>query len=807
MKTALRFCILFVFIYLANTRVMAQQPYYILYGLIQNSETGRPIPNASISILYETVGTVADSLGRYQLKVYRGDLSFKIQSQGYFTKYIRQVVAGDTELNVSLNEKTNQLEEVTVAGDRVEQNVERTEMGVSNLSMKTIKKLPVLLGEADAVKSLLLLPGVTSVGEGASGFNVRGGSTDQNLILLEGMPLLNAFHLMGFFSVFNPDMVRDVNFYRGSVAPAYAGRTSSVLDVNLRDTNLEKWSFRGGLGVISSRMMIEGPLIKEKLGISVAGRYSYVNHVMNLLPNSRLQGTRARFEDLTAKMDYRSGNGKNRFTLTYFQAGDQFKIPDDSLSNLEINAASSTFDWTTNLLAGRWATTFSKGSVRFMGGWSSYESSVGNADSTLAFSLGSAVNTYRLGVDGTYSLTERWRTDAGISLLRHEIQPGNLQPESPVSAIRRVSVPVEAGWESGGYWGTEYEVTPKLSVTGGFRYSFFIKTGPSTQYRYGLDQAMTEENQVDSTVYGRGDIEKSYGGLEPRVALRLKLTDSFSFKVSYNRMIQYIQQISNTTSTLPIARWKLSDVYTKPQQSDQISGGFFKNWESRSIESSVELFYKKVENVTDYKDGADLLLNRFTETVLLQGMGRTYGLEVYIKKRKGTLTGWLSYTYSKTRWQIAGLHEEETINAGQWYAPNFDRPHVLNLVGNYQLGAQVSMGMNIAYSSGRPITYPISKYYVAGRVVPEYLYRNQERIPDYLRVDYSFNLDPVPYSKKKYKGSWNFSIYNVLGIRNPYSVFIRARNPYKQYYNRVYIYKLAVLGAAIPSLSYNFTFN
>jgi hypothetical protein len=739
--------------------------------------------------------------------VYRGDLSFKIQSQGYFTKYIRQAVAGDTELNVSLNEKTNQLEEVTVAGDRVEQNVERAEMGVSTLSMKTIKKLPVLLGEADAVKSLLLLPGVTSVGEGASGFNVRGGSTDQNLILLEGMPLLNAFHLMGFFSVFNPDVVRDVNFYRGSISPVYAGRTSSVLDVNLRDTNLEKWSFRGGLGVISSRLMIDGPLIKDKLGISVAGRYSYVNHIMNLLPNSRLRGTRARFEDLTAKMDYRSENGKNRFTLTYFQAGDQFKIPDDSLSNLEINAASSTFDWKTNLLAGRWATTFSKGSIRFMTGWSRYESSVGNADSTLAFSLGTAVNTYRFGVDGDYNLSEKWRMDAGVSLLRHEIQPGALQPESPASAIRSILLPTEAGWESGVYWGTEYEFTPKLSVSGGLRYSFFMKTGPATLYTYGTDQTKTSENQLDSTVVGKGGLEKSYGGLEPRVALRLKLTDSFSFKVSYNRMIQYIQQISNTTSTLPIARWKLSDTYLKPQQSDQLSGGLFKNWESKSIESSVEVFYKQMGNVTDYKDGADLLLNRFPETVLLQGMGKTYGLELYIKKRKGILTGWLSYTYSKTRWQIAGVHEEETINAGEWYAPNFDRPHVLNLVGNYQLGAQVSMGMNVAYSSGRPITYPISKYYVAGRVVPEYLYRNQERIPDYLRVDYSFNLDPKPYSKKKYKGSWNFSIYNVLGIRNPYSVFIRAQNPYKQYYNRVYVYKLAVLGAAIPSLSYNFSFN
>ncbi len=774
-------------------------------GKVLHKDTNKPIPGAVVLVTENGIGAETDSSGNYEIRVPLGTYLFEISHTSYFKKFIKIDVKKEQTIDFGLDEKTIELEELRISANSSEQNIKRLGTGVSNINARTLKKLPTLLGEVDIIKSLYTLPGVTSVGEGASGFNVRGGNIDQNLILQDEAPIFNSSHLMGFFSVFNPDAFRDFSFYRGGIPAQYGGRISSVLTVNLKDANASKLSVNGGVGSISSRLMVEAPIIKDKLSFFIAGRVSYVDQALKVVKVKRLTGAKAGFYDLTAKMEYKPTQ-KDKISLSFFQGQDKFKLAKDTISAIDENG-DALYNWRTTNTSATWSHYFGpKFSAKITGVQSIYDANIENNDSTTAYNLNYNIDYKMLKASAAYILKEKNELDFGIQFNRYNIQPGLIKPTSPFSNKNKQALQNEQGIETSLFINDKIDISPSFSLSLGIRNVVFNALGNGTVYNYEASKPYNLLNQTDSTSYGKGDIIKTYNSFEPRFSANYTLSSSSSIKFSLNRMRQFLNLLSGTTAALPTDRWKLSDAYVKPQMADQVSIGYFRNIKDKSAESSVEFFYKKLNNVIDYKDGETLLLNKFPETAILQGNGFSYGAELFLKKSLGVFTGWMSYTYSNTQIQVKGPTREETINNGEYFQPIFNRPHSFNAIGSYQASKKVSFSGNVNYSSGRAITYPVSKYYFGGAILPNYNNRNQDRIPAYFRADVSMNIESHPYRTTGYRGSWNFSIYNILGRKNAYSVFFRAKNPYNPFYSKVNIYKLSVLGTIIPSITYNFKF-
>lgn len=782
----------------------AQQKFTIS-GVIRQSDTQKPVAGASVLITENGMGFITDSTGVYELKLNRGSFLIEVSHQSYFKKYLRVDVKQNQKIDFNLDEKVNELEEVRVSANSTEQNMKRLETGVTNISIKAVKKLPTLLGELDIIKSLFTLPGVTSVGEGSSGFNVRGGNVDQNLILLDEAPIFNSSHLMGFFSVFNPDALRDVNFYRGGIPSQYGGRTASVLNINLKDANAQKLSAMGGVGTISSRLVLEAPIIKEKASVYIAGRISYVDQMAKVFNVKQLKDTKANFYDLTGKMEFRPSS-KDRISVTAFTGFDVFKLGRDTLSNIDVNS-SAEFNWRSSTATVAWSHFFNnKLSLKTSASMSKYDASVSNSDSATAFNLTYAIDYQSIKSIFNLNLGERHKIDFGYQINRYQIQPGELTPTTQYSNKNYKRLRNEQALESAVFFNDEIQLSSKLSLGVGVRYALFSNLGEGYVYRYQEGVPRERGTLIDSTFYAQGKSTQSYSGLEPRLGLNWTLGNSTTLKLSYNRMQQFIQLLSGTTSALPTDRWKLSDTYVKPQIADQISLGLYKNFKDNTIESSVEVFYKTLKNVVDFKDGSTLLLNEYPETAILQGTGLSYGAELYVKKSLGVWTGWLSYTYSQTRFLIDGPTPDERINNGKPFQPIYNRPHIFNAIATYQMSRRVSFSSNFTYSSGRAITYPASKIIVSNQILPYYNSRNDGKIPDYVRFDFSMNVETHPFRTEGYRSFWNLSFYNVFARRNPYSVFFRARTQYQQFNSFVRIYKLSIIGSIIPSLTYNFRF-
>ena len=774
-----------------------------LSGRVRRADTGAPLPGATLTIKGTSFAITADSTARYVFRLPAGEYNITVSYAGFEPKTVFVGIGLDSKMDIELTEKLNQLAEVIVSGERPEDNIKRPEIGVSKLSIRTLRRQPALLGEVDVVRSLLLLPGVTTVGEGATGFNVRGGQIDQNLVLMDDAPIFNTGHLLGLFSVFNPDVVNTMTFYRGGVPAQYGGRASSVLAVRLRDANATRWQVKGGIGLVSSRLLIEGPMLKNKLAFYVAGRGSFSDKLLKLVPNPAVQGARAGFFDLTAKMEW-IPSVHDRFFTTFYSSTDRFRVAGDSLSGLEVNASSSEFRWqTTNATAG-WSHTFGPDRLlRVVGIRSLYQPDVSNPDSANAFTLKSGVLMHQLKADYSLKPSPAHQSEAGLSYVRYQIEPGTLTPTTPESSINPVTLRREQGVELAVFAQDEWTINPVVSIMAGLRHSQFINQGPGLVFNYLPNTDRDPLTVQDSTRYGAGQTVQTYGGLEPRFSAKISLSATSSIKLSYHRMRQYIQQISNTTAALPTARWKLSDSYTQPLIADQVSAGYFRNFLDGGLETSVEVYYKGLHNVTDYKDGISLLLLDKPETALLQGKGESYGVEVFIRKNTGRLTGWLSYTYSQTHYHI----DNALINGGNPYPVNYNKPNSLNLVAAYQRSRRVSFSANFVISSGRPATYPQDKYYVGGIYIPNYVNRNADQIPAYHRLDVGMTVDPNPQRKSRFKSSWVFSIYNLYSRQNAFSVFFRTQNAsVQQYYNRVGAYKLSVFGAIIPAITYNFQF-
>lgn len=775
-------------------------------GVVKSKEPNQPLVGANVLVRETKEGAYTDINGFFSFRLPQGDYTFIVSYIGYESTKVQVKLLKDTVQLLYLDPLTNFLEEIEISGELQDRNIATPNLGAARLSSTTIKALPSLLGEADVLKGLQLLPGVTSVGEGATGLNVRGGNIDQNLILMDDIPVFYSSHLLGFFSVFNPDVMRDVTFYRGGIPAGYGGRTASVLDIRLKDPAMDKWLYQGGVGLISSRFMAEGPVVPGKLSVLVAARASAPNYIFKVLPDPSLREIDANFYEFTAKIRYRFSD-YDQLAFTGFFSEDAFRMPGDSLTALEVNATSTLFKWRNLGASGRWNHFFNDElSFQLAGAVGAYQPGFSIPDEAYAAEFTSAVEQ-RYVKASLKQFNAKHNAELGVMLAGYRIQPGDLQPASDLSAINAMTLPEERSTEAAAFVNDEWTISDNISVMAGLRYSWYSYNGPGRVFQYEPGEPRELSGITDTFFYNKGDRISTYSGFEPRLALKISTGPSGSVKFGYNRVIQYLQLVSNTTSALPTDRWKSSDPYTKPQIADQVSAGIFRNFKNNEYEAGLEGYFKWVENMPDYRSGVSLLLLEATETAVLQGKGRAYGIEVLLRKTKGRLTGWLSYTWSSTQLLIESPYEEDRTFSGKYYPANFDRPHVGNFSATYRQNRRISFSANFTFSAGRPVTFPESKYTVDGVFIPNYINRNEDRTPSYHRLDLGMKIDPDPRNTKRWKSYWSFSLYNVYARRNPYSLFFRTKNntAYRAL-NKVEAYRLATIGTIVPAITYEFKF-
>ena len=760
----------------------------LLTGYIKDSKSGSPLAGVSIYVEAIKRGGSSDQFGHYALTLPRGRNILSIKGIGLRDTKRQIILYGDGKLDIELIEQVISLKEVVISGQKAA-NVKRVQMGVNKLDIKSIKQVPTVFGEADVLKVVLTLPGVKSVGEASSGFNVRGGSSDQNLILLNDATIYNPSHFFGFFSSFNPDLVSNVDLYKSSIPEKFGGRLSSVLDVSNREGNKKKFTGTAGIGLITSRLSLEAPLLKDRSSIIFGGRTTYSNWLLKLLPED-YKHSKASFYDFNLDINHKI-NDKNNIYLTTYVSNDEFSLNSDTSYNYNNKNASVKWKHTfNNKLYGLFTT-----------GVDQYKYKISSLnDRVNGYTLNFDINQINLKSDFNYYLNPKHSLNFGFTSVLYKLNPGTLKPGNATSLTQQDVMPTEQGLESAFYIGDKFDISNRFSVNMGLRYSIFNSLGPQTVFNYASDLPKTSTNLLDSSVIKSGGIAKTYHGPEIRLSARYNVTDDFSLKASYNSLRQYIHLLSNTTAIAPTDVWKLSDPNIKPQIGDQASFGMYQNFKSNTIETSVEVYYKRMKDYLDYRSGANLVLNHHIETDVLSTEGKAYGVEFLIKKSTGKLNGWISYTYSRTLLRQSDSNAGETINKGNYYPANFDKPHDFNFIGNYRLSHRFSASLNVTYSTGRPITLPVGKYYYAGSQRVLYSDRNAYRIPDYFRTDFSMNIEGNHKVKQLTHNSWNIGIYNLTGRQNAYSTYFTSQN------GSIKGYKLSIFATSIPFINYNIRF-
>jgi len=755
-----------------------------LTGTLIDVETSEPIIGANVTISDLQIGTVSDIDGNFELAMPVGEHTLVIRYIGFDT-YVRDLkIFSDGNVNLSLEKSFVQLDEVTIKADAPDANTEKGQIGVATLDVENIKKLPTFFGEADVVQSVLLLPGVSTIGEGATGFNVRGGDVDQNLIMQDDGMFMNSSHALGFYSAFNADMIGRVDLYKGNMPAEFGGRLASVMDIELRDGNYDDWSLKGGIGPVASRLSFEGPVIKEKMSLIAGGRISHADWVLRQMKPPEVKNSHVFFYDANVRLSTRI-NEKNTLILSGYAAADEFDY------NQEFG-----FEYQTYMVQATYKTIFNDkwfNSVSVTG--SEYSSTQFDYAGTDASRLDSDIRYLKIRDKLTYLASKNLRVDGGIESIWYKVNPGSQEPLDESSVIIPAVLEQEQANESAVYVQAEYDVSAPFQITGGLRFVNYRFTGPKTVFEYEDPENPDIGEIVDSTAHGSGTIA-SYSSFEPRISLRYKLSTSLSIKAGYSRTAQFINQIFNSDSPTPTSQWQLSTQYIAPQRSHNLSAGIFKNFRDNLWETSFELYGRQIDALFDYRDFADLVMNPHLETELLPGVGRTYGAEFSIKKKEGKLNGWVNYTLSRSERQIEG------INNGDWYVSNFDKKHVLSMVLNYQPNRRNTLTFIFNFSTGRPTSPPVGTYAtVEGLIVPAYTQRNALRIPDYHRLDIAYTVGKGYKKDKKIQTSWTFSIYNVYGRENAFSVYY-TQAAFKQ----VQANKLSILGSAFPAITLNFEF-
>jgi len=770
------------------------QDKFTLSGTITDSRNNETLIGVNVFVPELNTGATTNEYGFYSITLPKGIYQIQVSYLGYLT--ISETVSLDKNIknSFSLNGSEEQLEEIVVNDNGKKTNIRKAEMSVNKLSIGSIKKMPVVLGEVDVLKSILLLPGVTNAGEGASGFNVRGGGADQNLILLDEANIFNSSHVFGFFSVFNPDAIKDLKLYKGGIPARYGGRASSVLDIYQKDGSSKDFHLNGGIGLISSRLLAEGPIVKDKGSFLVGGRASYAHLFLKLSDNKNV----AYFYDLNAKLSYKL-NPNNSIYLSGYFGRDLFSL-DKQFENLYGNA-------TLNL---RWNHLFSD--KLFSNLSLIYSDYYYGLDlDFIGFKWDSGIRNYNIKYDFKNYISDNFKLSYGLNAIYYDFNPGTLKPSEPESGINYDQLEKKHALEPAIYIDAEQNISRKISLYYGLRYSFFYRLGETNMNTYANNQPVVfnSEQQIyekavptGSIFYGKNKTVADFNYLEPRAAIAYQFTDEQSVKLSYNRMVQYLQLISNTSSPTPLDVWTPSDQYIKPQIANQVALGYFKNFKDDEYSLEVETFYKKVQNRLDYIDGADLIANKAIEQILLNGSLRSYGLEFMLRKNEGRLNGWVSYTISKSEQQTPGRNASEPgINSGQWYSSVYDKLHNLAATASYKYSEKWSVGANFALQSGQPVTYPNGQYQYQGLTIPSYGLRNENRLPAYHHLDLSATLTPRKKAGRKWQAEWVFSIYNVYNRANAASISFRQNSSNGG--NEAL--RLSVFGI-VPGISYNFKF-
>lgn len=761
----------------------------VLTGNIRNDLNGEPVVGAVIYNETTGKGVATDPFGYYSIELPTGRNNIRISCVGMRETIRQLMIYDDGNLDIDLAEYITPLKEVVIEAERGA-NVSGTQMGKERLDIKMMKQVPVAFGETDVLKIILTLPGVQSVGESSTGLNVRGGSTDQNLALLDDATIFNTSHLFGFFSAFNPDVVRDVELYKSGIPAEYGGRISSVMKVTSREGNKKKFSGSGGIGPITGRLTLEGPLRKDKSSILVGGRSTYSDWLLDKIPDKSLKNSSGSFYDLNFHFNHEADN-RNTVDVTSYYSNDRFRLNSDTL-----------YQYNNFNVTARWKHAFSNKLYGVLTGtFNEYRFQVSSQKNPVnAVKLNYLIGQLNAKADFSYQLNDRHLLSFGASAIRYQLEPGTLSPVGSESKVVADVLEDEQGLESALYAGDEFELTSRLKLYGGIRYSFYKYLGPRSVFQYAEGQPRSESSMVDTVRYGRGSSIATYQGPEFRLSARYMLSDDASVKVSYQRMRQYIHMLSNTTAIAPTDTWKLSDAYIQPQLGDQISAGYYKNFKANTIETSIEAYYKTLDNFLDYKGGALLTMNHHIETDVIGTQGRAYGIELLLKKVTGKFNGWISYTYSRSLLKTSGTESGEMINEGAEYPSNFDKPHDVTVISNYRFSRRFSISLNFTYSTGRPITIPLQRYMLDGSERLLYTDRNQARIPDYYRFDFAMNIEGNHRIRKLAHSSWSISVYNLTGRKNAYSVFFRSEN------GVIRGYKLSIFAQPIPTITYNFRF-
>ncbi len=770
MKNAISFLLLLI------TTSVVSQPKYTISGYIKDAKTGEDLIGATLFCKELATGTISNAYGFFSLTVPGDKYQLQCSFIGYNSKVIPVEVNTNITLKIELSPKISAIEEVVVSAVKENDNVRSAKMGVVKLQPKAISTIPVVFGEQDVLKTIQLLPGVKAGNEASTGFHVRGGGADQNLILLDEAPVYNSGHLLGFFSVFNSDAIKDFTLYKGNFPASYGGRLSSVLDIRMKEGNQKKTNVSGGIGLISSRLTVEAPLIEDKSSFIISGRRTYADLFLKLAPEEEMKNTTIYFYDLNAKANYKI-NDNNRLYISGYLGKDRYKTK---------QATSTKIDFGNTTASLRWNHVFNP--KLFLNStliYSKYTNETGVSNKNIS----STIKDFNLKGDFNYFLTPSNTLRFGLNMVHHTFRPGEVTSEGGSSGD--LSYEDKKAIESGVYLSHELKYGNKLSFDYGLRYSMFTYLGPGKISTF-------DENgsEIETKEYSKDEVIKNYYGFEPRITANFILNTANSVKASYSRNRQYIHMVTNSTSATNFDVWQPSTNNVKPEIADQYALGYFRNFKKNMYEASIEGYYKNLRNQIEYRDGADVLFSSAIESEYVYGKGQAYGVELFARKNKGRLTGWLSYTLGRTERKF------NQINNGNTFPARYDRTHDFSVTGIYKLNERISLSASWIYYTGNATTYPSGKYTIEHIVTPFYTERNSYRMPNYHRLDLGLTLEGKKNKNRKYQSSWNFSLYNAYGRQNPYMIQFKQDTNNKA---RTIAEQTAMF-SFVPSITYNFKF-
>lgn len=773
----MKYSFLFALLLSACIGSLYAQDNFTINGIITDSLSGESLIGVNVKFsMANTYETRTNAYGFYSYKLLPGDYTMSVSYVGYTPLKKDITVRADMQLNISLV-ASNMIEEVIVSSQKRNENVSSAQMGMAKISLSEIGNVPVLFGERDVIKTLQLLPGIKSAGEGNSGFFVRGGSADQNLILLDEAPVYNASHLLGFFSTFNSDAIKDVSVFKGGMPAQYGGRLSSVLDIRMNDGNKKEYTAEGGVGLISSRLKLEGPLIKDRSSFMVSGRRTYADVFLGLAKDSSIRNNTLYFYDINAKANYQI-DGKNTLYLSGYFGRDELGL--DQSFGFGWGNATATLRW-NHLYSNR---LFSNTSLIY----SNYNYVIENFISENNFRVNSSIRDLNFKQDFQLSLNNSHNLRFGLDLVSHTIAPGSIT-SAPGSSINQETIEKRKGNEASAYISDEWEAGERLNIVYGMRISAFFPTGPGTFNVYDR-----QGNITDTRTYSSGEYITSYVNAEPRLSASYLLSPSASLKASYTRNVQNLHLMSNSTSSLPTDLYIMSSINVRPETADQVAAGYFRNFNQDKFEFSAELYYKAMQNQIDYRSGTDLRGNKNVEADLLYGRGRAYGAELYLRKRSGRFSGWIGYTLSKTERSF------DDIENGKWFYARQDRTHDLSLVGIFKPGGRWVFSSSFVYSTGNAVTFPVGKYQLNNQTYFYYSGRNSDRMPDYHRLDLAATLEARPGSRLN--SSWSFGLYNSYNRKNAYAIDFQDDPDVP---GKTQAVQTSLFGI-IPSVTWNFKF-